>query len=777
MSLQEPSPSIDQVWTDGSLSPHKRVAALMNAMTIDEKINQLVGYWFDKRGPGEIVAPMQDSLGAKRLPFEEVAPKGLGHFTRVLGTEPGTTSEIMDRLRENQQLLLSTARIPIPAIAHEECLTGVNAVGATVYPAPLSWGATFDPTISASIGDAIGKDLAALGVHQGLSPVLDVVRDYRWGRVEETISEDPLLVGCIGSNYVSGLENNGIVATLKHFVGYSASVSGRNHAPVSVGARELADILLIPFEMAVRDTEVRSVMNSYSDIDGVPVAADPDLLTNVLRDQWGFDGTVVSDYWAIPFLASAHGVASDGIDAGRIAIESGIDVELPNGLCYPPLKRLVEEGRLSESIVNRAVERVLLQKAGLGLLDNKDYSESMPAPDLDSSRNRGIAKRAADESVVLLRNSGLLPIPSDFSGRIALIGPVMEDARVFLGCYSYPIHVLPRHPEFGLGLQVQTLAEAIRSEFPNATIDILQAAKFITDEPAELDAALRLARSADLVIIGVGDLPGMFGRGTSGEGCDASDLRLPGNQQQLVDSLAKLDVTKILITNSGRPYAFPYTNDEYPNAIQTFIGGAEGAQAIAGVLSSRINPSGHLPVQIPIEPGGAQHLYLGAPLTRTIDKISSQFTVPAFPFGHGLSYSSFEINDLSISKSAVHDSEIVQLSLTIANIGDRDGSQVVQLYLADPVASIARPVQKLVGFSKVALAPSETAKLVFDISADLGAYTLREGMRVVDPGELIFTVGTSSADTDLSVSLRQYGPRYTAGADRMIMASPRLERA
>ncbi|RZI92285.1 MAG: glycoside hydrolase family 3 protein, partial [Microbacterium sp.] len=424
-------------------------------MTLEEKLAQLTGYWFDRRGAGEVVAPMQDTLGAGRPLFEKVAPLGLGHFTRVIGTEPDTTVAVRERLRDRQRELQQRSRFGIPAIAHEECLTGVNALGATVYPAPLSWGASFDPELAGRIGAAIGADLRQLGVHQALSPVLDVVRDYRWGRVEETIGEDPVVVGTIGAAYVRGLEDNGIVATLKHFVGYSASLSGRNHAPVAMGARDLADTMLVPFELALRDGGARSVMNSYSDIDGRPVAADAALLTDLLRDEWGFEGTVVSDYWAVPFLATAHGVAADGPEAGALALAAGLDVELPNGMCFPPLAERVRAGSLPEEVVDRAVRRVLTQKLDLGLFSARYDDDISDDIDLDRDENRRLAREAAAASVVLLRNvDDLLPLSPAFEGRIAVIGPAADTPRALLGCYSYPVHVLPRHPELGLGVEV-----------------------------------------------------------------------------------------------------------------------------------------------------------------------------------------------------------------------------------------------------------------------------------------------------------------------------------
>lgn len=766
---QQQSPA--RAWQRTELTTDARVEALLNAMTLEEKVAQLTGYWFDRRDAGEVVAPMQDTLGAGRPPFEKVAPRGLGHFTRVVGTTPDTTVAVRRRLQGRQRELIEQSRLGLPAIAHEECLTGVNAVGATVYPAPLSWGASFDPALVQRISATIGADLRALGVHQGLSPVLDVVRDYRWGRVEETIGEDPVLVGTVGAAYVRGLEAAGVIATLKHFVGYSASVSGRNHAPVSAGPRELADILLVPFELALREGGARSVMNSYSDIDGMPVAADRSLLTDLLRNDWGFEGTVVSDYWAIPFLATAHGVAADGPDAGVRALEAGMDVELPNGMCFPPLADAVADGAVDEELIDRSVRRVLRQKVKLGLLEENFDHEVDDDLDLDRAGSRALAREAAEAAIVLLRNEDdALPLDPAFRGTIAVIGPAGDTPRAFLGCYSYPVHVLPRHPEYGLGVQVSSLTEALRDEFPAAQLLHRRGADFLDDDGSEIPAAVEAALAADVVILAVGDLPGMFGRGTSGEGCDVEDLALPGGQAALVDAITATGKPIVLVTNSGRPYAFDHSVQSVPAAVQAFIPGEEAASAIAGVLSGRVNPSAKLPVQIPRTRSGSQHLYLGAPLTRTIDKISNLSTAPAFAFGHGLGYSAFEIDEVVVGTDRLPSGDTTTLSLTVRNSGARAGAEVVQLYVSDPLAQIARPVRKLVGYAKVALQAGGAAAVTFTISPELAAYTGGDMQRRVDIGTLVFAVGSSSEQIHAERSIEVTGSARLVGGDRMIVA-------
>ncbi|BCJ48748.1 hypothetical protein Asp14428_02230 [Actinoplanes sp. NBRC 14428] len=368
-------------WTDTALSPGERADALLAAMSLEEKVAQLGSVWkgFAVEATGD-VAPMQEVFAAGSRPFDDAVRYGLGQLTRVFGTRPVTVEEGRARVVELQRAVMSGSRFGIPAIVHEECLTGFTTLGATVYPTSLAWAATFDPALVERMSAAIGADMRAVGVQQGLSPVLDVVRDYRWGRVEETMGEDPYLVAMLGSAYVRGLEQQGIVATLKHFVGYSASRAARNHAPVAMGPRELREIMLVPFETAIRSGGARSVMNSYTDIDGVPVGADPALLTGVLRDEWGFEGTVVSDYWSVPFLESMHRVAASPAEAGALALAAGIDVELPDAIGFHDgLIELVRAGRVPEELVDRAARRVLRQKAELGLLD-PDWTPRRPSP-------------------------------------------------------------------------------------------------------------------------------------------------------------------------------------------------------------------------------------------------------------------------------------------------------------------------------------------------------------------------------------------------------------
>ena len=761
------------VLRDPAADPDVRLDALIAEMTLVEKVAQLGSVWLGFDVVTGEVAPMQNVF-SRNVAWPESGAEGLGHFTRIFGTRPVTAKEGVQRVRDLQWELVESTRLGIPAIVHEECLTGFTTYQATVYPTALAWAATFDPELVIQMASAIGRDMAAVGVHQGLSPVLDVVRDYRWGRVEETLGEDPYLVSQLGTAYVRGLEENGVIATLKHFAGYAVSKAARNHAPVSMGPRELADYILPPFEHAVRVGRARSVMNSYTDVDGMPVAADPAMLTDLLRHAWGFTGTVVSDYGAVTFLQLMHRIAGTEGEAAGYALAAGIDVELPSTLCYgEPLLAEIEAGRVDEALVDRALRRVLVQKLELGLLDAGWSPEPLDAGiDLDSAGNRDIARRMAESSIVLLDNpSGLLPLQTP--QRIAVIGPCADDPQAFFGCYAFPNHVIPQFPEFdqGIGIVADSLLTALRAEFPAAEMHYERGCQVSGGDLSGVGAAVDEAAAADVVVLAVGDRAGLFGNGTSGEGCDAEDLNLPGRQPQLVEAILETGRPTVLLSVSGRPYALGQYQDRAAAIVQAFFPGEEGGSALSGVLSGRVNPSGKLPVEVPRHPGGQPHTYLAPPLGQNSQGVSNLDPTPAFPFGHGLSYTSFRYDQLRASAVELDTAGSVELTVTVENTGAREGDEVVQLYAADPVASVTRPITQLIGFARVRLAPAASAEVCFTVHSDRLSFTGRTMERIVEPGEVLFRVGTAGATFADPVSVEVTGSRRTIRGER-IMDTP-----
>jgi beta-xylosidase len=756
-------------WRDTASTPQERAESLIAAMTLREKTAQLYGVWVGASTEGGEVAPHQNEMNPA-VDLDEILPNGLGQLTRPFGTAPVDPALGALSLQRTQQRIAQANRFGIPALVHEECLAGFAAWQATAYPVPLAWGATFNTELIRTMGAAIGADMRSVGVHQGLAPVLDVVRDARWGRVEETIGEDPYLIGTLATAYIQGLESSGIVATLKHFVGYSASKAGRNLAPVSVGARELADVLLPPFEMAVRESGVRSVMHAYTDLDGVPTAADASLLTGLLRDTWGFSGTVVADYFGVAFLKNLHGVAGSLGEAAAAALAAGVDVELPTVHTFGEhLIAEIEAGRLPVNLVDRALHRVLVQKIELGLLDEdwsavphalqdtnlQDTAGLEGSITLDTEANRTLAARIAEESIVLARNNGILPLRNP--GRIAVIGPNADNARAFLGCYSFPAHVGEQHPDIPVGIELHTVAQALRAEFPDSPLTVTAGCSVDGDSTAGFDDAVAAATDADVVIAVLGDRAGLFGRGTSGEGCDVESLVLPGVQQQLLDRLIQTGVPVVLVLLTGRPYAVGSAVEDAAAIVQAFFPGEEGGPAVARILSGSVNPSGRLPVSIPARPGAQPSSYLASPLAQA-SGVSNIDPAAAYPFGHGLSYTTFEWSGLELEGPAeVAVDGAAKAAITVTNTGDRAGVELVQLYLHDPVASVVRPVQKLVGYARVPLEPEASARVSFTVPADVASFTGRDGQRIVEAGDLELRFGASSGDIRLRAGFQLTG--------------------
>ncbi|PCN49762.1 glycosyl hydrolase [Curtobacterium sp. 'Ferrero'] len=722
-------------------------------MTLEEKTAQLVGYWLDQNG---VVAPMQGEMAAGQdgTTLTDITRHGIGQYTRVYGTRPVEPDERAAWLWAEQRRLQRETRLGIPALVHEECLTGLAAWKAATFPTPLAWGAAFDPELVEQVAAAIGDSMRLLGVHQGLAPVLDVIRDPRWGRVDECIGEDPYLVGTIGSAYVRGLQSAGVDATLKHFLGYSASQAGRNHAPVHAGPREVADVYLPPFEMAIRDGGARSVMNSYAEVDGVPVAADPTLLTDLLRDGLGFDGTVVADYFSVAFLEVMHGVAADRGEAAALALAAGIDVELPTGDAYlEPLVDRVRSGAVDEALVDRAVLRVLRQKERLGLLDPDAFADEPPtAIDLDTPRHRALARDLAARSLVLLRNEAVggadapvLPLTPGSS--VAVIGPNADRAEALQGCYSFANHVLASHPDLPLGFAIPTVREALAAAVGSGAVRFAVGCAVEGEDRSGIADAVAVARESDVAVVVVGDQAGLFGRGTVGEGNDTDSLDLPGVQRELVEAVVATGTPTVVVLLTGRPYAIGWALDGGTGApgavVQAFFPGEGGGLAIADLLTGATSPSGRLPVSLPRAAGAQPYTYLHPRLGGPSDVTSADST-PVRPFGFGLGFTTFAYEDLVVDDTVTTDGAF-GVSVTVRNTGDRDGEDVVQLYGHDVTASVTRPLVQLLGYTRVAVSAGAAVRVRFDVPVQRFAFSDQSLRRVVEPGDVEVWVASHAA--------------------------------
>lgn len=837
-----------------------KARAVLGRLSVDEKVAQLVGLWEDTgEGTDAEVAPMQHELVDEVESFDAYARHGLGRLDRVYGNVPIAPAEGAAEVIRQQELLTSRGA-GIPAFIQEELLVGVMTYGATAFPSPLAWGATFDPGLIRRMGEAVGDAARAAGVTYGLAPVLDVVVDSRWGRTEECIAEDPYLIGVLGSAWVAGVQSRGVVATAKHFAGHSASLGARNQAPAPLGPREFADLHLLPFEMAVRLARVGSVMHSYAAVDGMPPAGDRSLLTGVLRDRFGFDGFVVADFLGVTFLHTHHKVAASLLDAGALALTAGLDMELTNAKCFPLVGEEVKAGRFDAAVLDEAVLRVLRAKARVGLLDgvastsdgegaadgvSADAARAVWMPalgadgslDLDPASHRALAREVAEASIVLLENSGLLPIPAPVAlgadswtdaddealaaegdlalavPGIAVVGPVADHWQALLGDYAFPNHVEERF-DVPPGIVVPTVLDAVRAEY-GSSVTFASGGTWEGSTDADLDEAVRVASEADVVVAVVGDKAGLFGRGTVGEGCDVTTLALPGRQDELVERLLGLGVPVVLVVVSGRGYALAQYRDRAAAIVQAFFPGEEGAAAIAGVLSGRVTPSGRLPISLPLSADAAPYTYRQPTYGQTL-RICEVPSAAAWPFGYGLSYTSFawsaasltlpsgEVVPLAVGARESVDADSaarkefpgapgwspsdsgpgasaswpigtsVSVSVTVTNTGDVAGADVVQLYLTDSFASAVRPLVELLGFARVSLAPGESTVVTFDVHTDRLSFTGASLARVVEPGEVVLRLRRSAEDEVAHVTLDVTGEVVEVGSDRELLTGVRV---
>ena len=747
-------------------SAQTRVDSLLARMSPSQKLAQLVGAWIGIDATTGAVAPAQNENMPTSPDWETLAASGLGHLTRLYGTRPLDPMEGRAALRRMQSDL--RAQTGVGAIAHEECLTGVATWGATTFPSPPAYGATWDPRLIEQVGAAIAESMRALEVHQGLAPLLDVVQDARWGRVEECFGEDPYLVGTLGAAFVRGLESGGIVATLKHFVGYSASQGGRNLGPVHMGQRELAEVLLYPFEVALREGGARAVMPSYSEIDQVPVHGDRAILTDLLRDEWGFSGTVVADYFGVNFLQTLHAVSDGKRASAERALLAGVDVELPNADCYPTLDTDVTPE--VAAAIDRSVRRVLQLKAGLGLLDEPGDLPQGPI-DLNPPAHAALARRVAEESVILLANDGTLPLVAP--RQIAVIGPNADSGAALLGDYSFTNHVEVHYPEVEPGLVLPTVLDALRTELPDATVrhavgcDVREPGR---DGFAEATAA---AADADIAVLVMGDRSGLFGRGTVGEGCDVDSLDLPGEQRALVEAVLGTGTPVVLVLVSGRPYVLDWAVSTCAAIVQAWFPGQDGAAAVGGVLSGRINPSGRSTLSFPrsagMQPMTYRHVRLAGKAT-----VTNLDPTAVFGFGHGLTYTSFSHTDLRLSADTIATDGTVEVTVRVTNTGDTAGAEVAQLYLHDVVAPVTRPEIALLGYARVPLEPGESTDVTWTVHADRLAWVGVDRRWTVAPHRAALSVGASSTDLRLTGHLAVFGPERRLGPDRVLVTGVRI---
>lgn len=740
-------------------------------MNLREKFAQMYSVWlfFHDDGRVSLKLPQFDKRGEAALDPFLVMRDGIGQISRPLGTKPIDPLQGIKALNGIQKFLVEHTRLGIPALAHEECLAGVMAKGATLFPAGINLGSLWDESLVRNVARMIGEELWSAGSRQGLAPVLDVSRDVRWGRTEETLGEDPYLVACLALAYTVGLqgEDRKVIATLKHFAGHSFSEGGRNHAPVRIGERELYDTFLLPFEMVIKNADVGAILPAYHDIDGVPFHASRMYLTDILRRRWGFEGLVVSDYMAVSFLHQDHKIAADLTEASAIAVNAGIDMELPGYDCFAEgLAAALDRGLLDIGSVNQAVRRVLIEKSRLGLFKNPYVNEDVPV--FNSPESRTIAAEAAERSMVLLKNDGILPLTG--VGSIALVGPLADERLCMLGGYSFPVHLIAAglDKDDGIDQQIPTLREVLSAKLGDRLswekgCDILRERpreapvfpgdiglegsaqkSYISFDESGIPAAVRAAGKADCVIAAVGDLAGLFLTGTVGEGSDVSSLQLPGVQQKLLEALVATGKPLVVVMFNGRPYHLGQVFSQAAAVLEGWLPGQEGATAVKRILFGECNPGGKLPVSIPKD-AGAMPFFYNYKMKSAGTPIQSNFGAE-YPFGFGLSYTSFSFSDFEIQDTTLPMDGTLVVSCRVSNTGRLEGDEVVQLYVRDMFASLVRPVRELKGFKRMHLAPGSSARLRFMMPTDILSFTAYDNSRVLEPGEYEIMLGNSSRD-------------------------------
>jgi len=751
-----------------AISTDERVDALLSELTVDEKLAQITGIW------------VTDLIDRERQIIPEKLTKrlghGIGHLTRVGASSLLPPLESAKLANTLQRYLMEQTRLSIPAIVHEESCAGYMARGATTFPQAMAMAATWEPELVEKITRIIRRQMRAVGAHHALAPVLDVVRDPRWGRVEETFGEDPFLISAIGAAYIRGLQGDSwdgrVIATAKHFAAYGLSEGGMNWAPVHVPEREMREMFLTPFSAAVTSVGVHSVMPAYHELDGVPCHADKHLLVDILRGEMGFEGTVVSDYFAINMLKDYHHVAADKGGAARLALQAGVDVELPNQDCYgDPLKAALEAGDIEIGLVDACVKRVLRQKIALGLFESPYVDESSVLEIYDDAAAIDLSREAAGKAVVLLKNNGVLPLSGVYK-TIAVIGPAAHSIRSLQGDYHYPSHLEgmfdpeqsleapnPAQPNVKVNWTTHfppsvTALDGIRAALgENTEIVYAQGCDIDSADTSGFAEAVTLAKGVDVAIVVVGDKSGLAKGATSGESIDRADIRLPGVQTELIQAIAATGTPVVAVLIHGRPFALTDIEAHVSALLTCWQPAEQGGAALTDVLTGVVNPGGKLPMSFPRAVGQIPVYYNHKPSggrTHWQGDYIDLSTKPLYPFGHGLSYTQFEYTDLSLSASDLKADDTLEIGLTVRNIGERAGDEVVQLYVGDPIASVTRPVKALKGFKRVHLAVGESKRVTFSLSARHLAFYDLDMRYQVEAGEVTVMVGSSSDDIRLN---------------------------
>jgi beta-glucosidase len=738
-----------------ALPVEQRIADLLSRMILEEKVAQITSAMERMVVASDPKASLVDQKGAFLPERAAVWMKnGLGQISRPSGMRgPREMAEFTNTI---QKWVKENTRLGIPVLFHEECLHGHAGSKGTSFPQAIALASTWDPELVQEVFSATSREVRARGAQQCLTPVLDLAREPRWGRTEETYGEDPHLGSRLAVAATRGFQGIGpfidkshVIATAKHFAVHGQPEGGTNTAPGNYSERVIREYFLKPFEAAVKEGNIQSVMASYNEIDGIPSHSNRFLLDNILRQEWGFNGVVVSDYFGIRQLRTTHHVAGSDEEAAKLALESGVDIELPYGEANPLLVDLVKQGKVSEAYVDRAAWRVLRAKFLTGLFDDPfvdpDYAEKIT----NSEGHRNLALHAAHKAIILLKNNGnLLPLNKADYRRIAVIGP--NAAEVHLGGYSGTpgrgISILQGIKEkAGQAIEILHAEGCKITETPSD----LSGEKVALADPAlnakRLQEAVKVAEKADIIILALGG-----NEQTSREAWepnhlgDRDNLDLPGNQDDLVKAMLALGKPVVVFLLHGRPNSINYIAENVPAILEGWYLGQEGGTAVADVLFGDYNPGGKLPVSVPRSTGQLPVYYYQKPSARL--QYLGSTSKPLYPFGWGLSYTTFKYGSLSLSPDSIGTEGKTKASVDVTNAGAVRGDEVAQLYIRDEVSSVTRPVKELRGFRRITLDPGQTRTVEFTLGPDELSFLNREMRRVVEPGAFKIMVGGNSVD-------------------------------
>lgn len=743
------------------LSIDERVKDLISRMTLEEKAAQMMCLWMEKPNDNTGIPKEQMPFGGKFSPAlaKQKMPLGIGQFARQ--RELLTPKESAEYANAVQKWVKENTRLGIPVVFHDEILHGNMSSGSTVFPTPLALGASWDTDLITRVFTVSAKHTRLRGTHHVLGPNMDLAREARWGRTEETYGEDPYLTSRMvvalvraiqgGANSETAkLNEYAVIATGKHFAGHGQPENGTNVGPINLSERILRETHFMPFEAAVKEAGLMSIMPAYHEIDGIPVHANKWMIDDVLRKEWGFKGTVVSDYYAMTQLQEIHSVAANLAEAAKQSLEAGVDIELPDPAVNKTLVEEVKAGRIPESLVDQAVSRLLYQKFQLGLFENPYVNAETVAQNIDTPEDRALAAESARRSIVLLKNqNNLLPLDRTKLKSIAVIGPNAEKAH--LGGYTDPRP--PKTVSLLDGIK-NKLGSSVKVNYAKGVLITKEGGNWFGDtqtlndaasDQKLIDEAVNVAKNSDAVILSIGGNEDTNKEAWANNHLgDRDSLELVGRQNDLVKAvLATGKPTVVFLTNSG-PLAINYVAENVPAILEGFYLGQETGTAAADVIFGDYNPGGKLPVSFPHTVGQLPIYYNYKPSARRGYAFST--TLPLFAFGHGLSYTTFKYSNLKITKPKIGANESTTVTVDITNTGKVKGDEVAQMYLRDVVSSVTRPIKELKDFARISLNPNETKTVTFNITPEKLQFYNREMKRVVEPGKFQIMVGGNSVD-------------------------------